>query len=491
MSQNAQSAEVIVIGAGMGGLACAARLARAGVNTLLLEQDRRVGGTAGGFFRSGFSFPTGPVGVTGPDYIDSVLKDCGARELPEWARSHFRLVTEGLNLVISQPLEHLASELIRLFPAEARGIELLTEGLLKSVRTLRAGQTPEAEILGGGSAEAHVRKFLRDERLVRLFASQGTEPPSSSWPVMIRMWDFLSESGIWYPSCGVHGLPLLLKEAFRGHGGRLVTGQRVQQILINHGRVQGVLVTDGELVTAPIVVSNADYLKTIDELLPPDGLPKAFRGNIGRRSLSGTVLSVSLGLNRPVPPIGEWPEPNLLYSSKTSGKHEPWFERLDQPPTFDSDEVWIHRPSVHDPGLAPPGKEVVVLRVNASYETFERFRGRKRAHTGDYYPFKKELGERLVARASDLLPELGDAVEYMDVATPLTFEFWGHRTRGSVAGWAWTDTSLEDLSAPPVEGLFIVGLCSYSQLFRGGMGTSLHSGLQVASRILSKRLPQP
>ena len=482
MTLRTRKPEVIVIGAGMGGLVCAARLAKAGVSTLLLEQDRRVGGTAGGFSRSGFSFPTGPVGVTGPDFINSALHDCGVRNLPIWTRSHFRLITEGLNVVLSRPLPELATELASLFPQESGGILEISQDLAASIGALRA---TEPARLPMRSAETHVRKFLKDERLVRLFASQGAEPPSASWPVMVRMWDFLSETGIWYPSCGIAGLPELFRGAFQEHGGELLMGTPVRRILVEKGRVSGVLLEGGLEIHSRVVISNADYMSTMEHLLPQGVLPATFHDAVARKHLSGTVLSVSLGLRSPVSPEAGWTEPNLLYCRKLPGPHDAWFEKGFQRPSFESDEVWIHRPSLHDPSLAPDGKEVVVLRVNASYSSFEPFRRGKGRHAEPYYQLKETLGQALVNRAADLMPGLPEQVEYMDVATPLTFEFWGHRTRGSVAGWAWTDMAVEDYTIPPVDGLLLTGICSYSHLFRGGMGTAIHSGLETAARILS------
>ena len=79
-----------------------------------------------------------------------------------------------------------------------------------------------------------------------------------------------------------------------------------------------------------------------------------------------------------------------------------------------------------------------------------------------------------------------------EVATPLTYKYWGHRSEGSVAGWSWRSGDYPEpwaksLAITPVRGLLMVGLQSFTHLFYGGMGTSLYSGKFAADIVLSKK----
>jgi len=77
-----ESADAIIIGAGIGGLSAAAYLAQAGRRVIVLEQDHHLGGTAHVFRRGGFNFPTGPQSVTMPSYILDSLSELGVEQPP-------------------------------------------------------------------------------------------------------------------------------------------------------------------------------------------------------------------------------------------------------------------------------------------------------------------------------------------------------------------------------------------------------------------------
>jgi phytoene dehydrogenase-like protein len=96
-----------------------------------------------------------------------------------------------------------------------------------------------------------------------------------------------------------------------------------------------------------------------------------------------------------------------------------------------------------------------------------------------------------VAAAANILPGLPGSVVVREVATPLTYKYWGHRSEGSVAGWSWGSGEqpkpwARNLVVTPVQGLLVVGLHSFTRLFYGGMGTSMYSGKYASYIVLEK-----
>lgn len=88
-----------------------------------------------------------------------------------------------------------------------------------------------------------------------------------------------------------------------------------------------------------------------------------------------------------------------------------------------------------------------------------------------------------------MVPGLEDAVQVVDVATPLTFEDQGGRSEGAVAGWSWDfedTTAYEplDLTLTPIQGLYMAGYQAYSTLFMGGVPTAIVSGQKAAEHLL-------
>ncbi|MBC7293982.1 MAG: hypothetical protein H5T84_07790 [Thermoleophilia bacterium] len=116
---------------------------------------------------------------------------------------------------------------------------------------------------------------------------------------------------------------------------------------------------------------------------------------------------------------------------------------------------------------------------------------RRPSRSAAYQAWKRDMATAVVQTAAQLLPGLVEAVEVQEVATPLTYRDWGHRSEGSVAGWSWRVDELPDswaraLVVGPVPGLYMVGLQSFTRLFFGGAGTSAYSGRLVAEMVLGR-----
>ncbi|MCX8160574.1 MAG: hypothetical protein N3G18_06555, partial [Candidatus Saccharicenans sp.] len=84
---------------------------------------------------------------------------------------------------------------------------------------------------------------------------------------------------------------------------------------------------------------------------------------------------------------------------------------------------------------------------------------------------------------------LSEAIELMEVATPLTYQDWGHRYRGSIAGWSWSGEWTQSferklLVETPVRNLLMVGIYAASELFMGGVPTALRTAELVSHLIL-------
>lgn len=106
------SYDVIVIGAGIGGLGCAARLASHGLRVLVLEKNNHIGGTSYIFRRNGFTFPMGPLSFSFPGRIKSFLSPAGVESEVTFRRNHFQLISPGLDIIYSARLDSVRRERI-------------------------------------------------------------------------------------------------------------------------------------------------------------------------------------------------------------------------------------------------------------------------------------------------------------------------------------------------------------------------------------------
>jgi phytoene dehydrogenase-like protein len=94
-----------------------------------------------------------------------------------------------------------------------------------------------------------------------------------------------------------------------------------------------------------------------------------------------------------------------------------------------------------------------------------------------------------VETADHLLPGLSSSIEVMEAATPLTYQDWGHRRLGSIAGWTWSADKTGELPGKllvetPIPNLLTAGIYAATELFLGGVPTALHTGTLAARLIL-------
>jgi phytoene dehydrogenase-like protein len=511
----AMAYDVIVIGAGIGGLGCAAKLARSGRRVLVLEKNNHIGGTSYLFRRDGFTFPMGPLSFSFPARVNKFLSEVGVEAEISFRRNHFQLISPDLDIIYSSPLKTLQQDLQRAFPQERPGLESFFNEFKGIVRETQEVPHWHPDYLPGPtqvrseqkddpglSRLARIREYsqmpcgrllerhLGDRRLSNFLGSQGTSEPEMAVLTLALMWNMMSEVGIWFPSCGIDGLSDLLAGVVKKNGGELRLSAAVEKILIEKRRVLGVRTVSGDNIGAPAVVSNADAKTTFLELCAPADIPRDWLDRLVSTPYTGSEICVYLGLE---PGRVDWRRmraTHLFYRHKQKplGEGEPDLE------DFEDRELEICRWSDNAPDDVPPSKASLILRVGFPYDHFARFRTGEKRRLKDYRNYKMELARRLVATAEHVLPGLSSAVERMEAATPLTYADWGRRYRGSIAGWSWSAEyggAFEGklLVQTPVENLFLAGIYAATELFLGGVPTALHTADLAARLILGETFP--
>jgi phytoene dehydrogenase-like protein len=505
--------DIIVIGAGIGGLSCAAELAANGRKVIVLEKDIHVGGTSYLFKRGGYSFPMGPLSFSFPGLVREFLRRVGIDDPLDFKRNHFQLITPALDIVYSRPFGRIREELKRTFTAEVRGLDSFFAELESAIALSgdvylwhpdyqlgdadgdaamngRANRVKLERIreLSRTPCRAMLERHFSDRRLVNFLGSQGTSEPEMSVLNLAFMWNVVSGAGIWHPSWGIHGLSDRLRDAILKHGGEIRLATAANQILIKEGRATGVRTDRGEFFQADWVVSNADYKRTFLQLVRDDQVPSSFLDDVRTIPYTGSELCVYLGVHPGRVDLSRMAANHLFYlqAEKAGGKANVDLE------DFSRREVEICLWSDNSPGYAPEGRAAVVLRVNFPYDHFSEYRTGEKKRAENYKAFKMELARRLIQTAESVLPGLASAIEVIEVATPLTYEDWGHRFQGSIAGWTWNAGyerafGRKLLITTPVENLLMVGVYAASELFLGGVPTAVHTADLTARWILKNR----
>jgi prolycopene isomerase len=499
-------ADVIVIGAGFGGLICAAKLARAGRRVLLLEKCPHIGGTSYVFRRGGYAFPMGPLAFSFPRRVMELLGEAGVRDEIGFVRNSFGLKTPEIDITYSSPLAEFEMSLGGIFPRERPGIKTVLGEIRKIIDLAadlylwhpdfrhgrkavppepfpgEAGRVELVESLSRTPSSILLKKNLSDPGLIRLLGSMGTSEPAMSLLNLAFMWNMMSEVGIWSPSCGIHGLADLLHKAILDHGGEVRLGTPVSEIILEGGRAAGVR-TETETLDGNWVVSNADYKTTFLRLMPASSLSPAHLSLVRSVPYTSSELCVYLGIDPSRVDLEAAGRDHLFYQKTVDGNEAPGFA------DFSRREIEICRWSKVSPWAVPEGKEALILRTGYSFDAFSAWRTGEKQRKAGYREMKRSLALNLVRALEDILPGLEASVEVMEIATPLTYQDWGNRHRGSVAGWTWTADGAANfrdklLVRTPVPGLLAAGIYAATQLFLGGVPTALQTGSWAADIIL-------
>jgi phytoene desaturase len=361
---------VVIVGAGLGGLACALHLVAAGRDVTVVEREQAPGGLAGRLSLGGYEFDTGPTVLTMPELVAEALGAVNER-LSDWLeltrlepayRAHFH---DGSTLDVIADPERMAEEVGRVcgrpeadgyrrFVEHARHLwqlerhdfiernldrprDLLTAGL---VRLLAAG--------GLRRMYAKNRQFFRDPRTRRVFSFQalyaGVSPFSAlSLYSVIAYLD--SVAGVWFPKGGVHAVPRALALAAEKHGVQFRYGTAVDFVDVRGGRATGVVTDAGERIPADAVVLNPDLPVAYRQLLP--SAPRRLRRL--RHSPSAVVLHIGSRQR-----YGRIAHHNIHFGRSWRRTFE---EVIDEGRLMSDPSLLVTNPTRTDPGLAPAGRE--------------------------------------------------------------------------------------------------------------------------------------
>lgn len=480
--------DAIVIGAGIGGLTAAAYLVKEGLQVLVLERNPHIGGTAYVYHRNGFSFPMGPLGFSHPELVQKVFEELGIGEDLRFRRVHYRLHAFGCDLPLSLPFNQMVDELSKLFPEDTGGVNQFFKDMHEWISTREV--PPPIQNL---SASEYLRKLIKDRRLRRLLGSLGTREPYSGLPLLSAMWNLMGNIGIWFPEEGMDSFCERLRRAIIQHSnskGLIQLNKAVSKIRVKDQKVLGVTLDDGTEIDAPFVISNADYKLTFLKLITPEAVPLNWYQTISNARLTNSIFQVCLGVDREKIDLSGFKDGDRVIYRKNSKpfdeKFIDWNALRVDPQDLAAQEIEV---SLWGKNWGKEGKVSLVLRVEADYHHFARFRLGWRKRSQEYQSYKSQLAEALIQEISHLLPGLQNSILVMDIATPLTFEDQGGRSEGAIAGWSWDyedfkDDQPKELILTPIQGLYMAGYQAFSALFMGGIPTALESGRRAARALI-------
>lgn len=462
--------DVIVIGGGHNGLINGAYLAKAGLDTLILERRHLVGGAAiTEELHPGFSFTTF-------SYALSLLRPEIVQELdltkhgfmPLLMPTSFAPMEDGDYLLMGQDKDENHHEIARHSKHDADAYheyEHMMEQVVHAIRPLMDSIPPDitskdpeerARMAAIGSYLADLPKGVL-HNLVRLLTGSAADVLEDYFETDI-MQGWLASSGIigskvgprsqgsglvlLYHSFGEHdsvygswafhkggngGFTQVVARAAESFGAEIRLSSPVERVITEQGRATGVVLEDGTEFHAKTVVSALDPRRTFTQLVDPRELPADLVGDIARYKFQGTSAKVNFALDA---------NPNFPALEGRTDQYRgfiniaPSLDYLER--AFDDAKYgwYSQRPYIDgsiqsniDPDMAPPGKEVMSSFIQ--YTPYE-------LRESDWDTEKENLGDVVQARLEEVFPGFGDLVLHREVVTPLDIERTVGLTEGNI-----------------------------------------------------------
>ncbi|GAA5993435.1 hypothetical protein JCM11641_007158 [Rhodosporidiobolus odoratus] len=440
---------VLIVGAGIGGTASAARLAQAGFDVTVLEKNDFAGGRCSIFTdpTGKHRFDQGPSLYLIPRLFNETFKDLGTS-----------LAEEGIELVKCEPnyrvvfpdkeVVEMSSDLTRMKKEVERwegekGFEgflgFLKEGHahyeLSMVHVLHRNFTSLLSMLRPSliinlrklhpfvSVYSRAKMYFKTDRMRRAFTFAamylGMSPFDALGAYNLLQYTEHTE-GILYPLGGFARIPLKLQEIAERKGAKFRFNTPVKRVIVENGTAKGVVTESGEELKADITLVNADLIWSMAHLYEET----AYSKRLEERPVSCSSISFYWSMKRKIPELDSH---TIFLAEEYKESFDSIFRehKIPHEPSF-----YVNVPSRHDPSAAPPDRDSVIVLVPVGHISAAL------PSSSDWDKVVKETRDKIISEVERRLNLSGlrDLIEHETVNTPIT---WGEKFnlhRGSILG---------------------------------------------------------
>jgi phytoene desaturase len=366
----------LVIGAGIGGIAAAARLARSGYEVTVLEKNNKPGGRCDQFIREGHRFDVGPTLFLMPEIFAETFAALGERmedhlDLCRIDPTYRIRFDDGAQLTLTSDLHALQAQLEAIEPGSFPGfLRYLEEGYkhyhVSLDRFVGRNFDGYLDYLSPRNLPLlfqlkalvkhydNVGNYFRDPHLKAAFTFQnmylGLSPYDAPATYSLLQYAELVQ-GVWFPVGGMYRVIERFEALARAQGVHLEYNTPVKQIEVESNRATGVILADGSRRRGDVIVANADLPYVYRDLLPD----AAEAERLERKKYTCSAIMFYWGVDRVYPQLG-------MHNVFLAGDYRASFERifrshdLPEAPSF-----YVHAPARVDPTAAPPNQDTLFV----------------------------------------------------------------------------------------------------------------------------------
>ncbi|NWG16978.1 MAG: phytoene desaturase [Chloroflexi bacterium] len=483
---------VVVVGAGVGGLSAAVRLAASGRRVVVMEKNADIGGKMGEVRADGFRWDTGPSVITMRHVVEELFASAGRR------------LDDYLKLLPIEPLTRyfypdgtvldLARDLPRTLEQISRLDERDVEGYLAFLRyaarlhrvtgpvfiydqpptwrsVLRVSPLDMLSVDAWRTMNGAIRGFVHSPHMRRLLGRFATYVGASPYhaPATLNVIAHVElNGGVWYPEGGIYAITRALGRLAAELGVEIRAGCGVEQIRVADGAVRGVIVGDGGMIEADAVIANVDVTTTYEKLLPDAPQREARLKRLKRLESSCSGFIILLGVEGRHPRLAHH---NIFFSADYRREFEDIFKKGIAPsePT-----IYVAVTSKTTPGDAPEDGENWFVLVNAP-------------PTGPAYDWSSagDYRDLVLSRLAGYGFDVRGRIRVERIITPADLERMTGARRGALYG-ASSNSPLAAFRrphnrAPDVRGLYFAGGTAHPG---GGVPMVMLSGRVAAGMVM-------
>lgn len=497
--KNPNEFDVVIIGAGVGGLTAGLKLSHEGKKVFVLEKQPIPGGFATTFKRKNFIFESAVhcVDALAPDEdIRNFLEETGVSEKIDFIKlkNFSRIIYPHHDFVIDFKKESFIYFLKKSFPQENRNIDRIFLEFDKFYRDfdrfckfnfpdwLNLLLTPILcpKLIKASSCTfgEYIGRFTKHQELLGIIGDIwrfiGLPPSKVSafyFLVVLRGYYFTNTD---YIKGGFGHLFEKIVEKIKENGGQVKFDMGVKKIVTFNKIAKKVILANNEEILAKTIISNANALDTLTNLLDDDLIKQSYRLSRGEQEKSISAFQVYLGLKVPAEKLGM---NEYMFSINNNYNHD--INYMDSFNLgYDDCPLALVDHAQIDPSLVPEGKGSLMIMVLDSYSHWKDLEGNA------YKTKKDEVANKLISRAAKYLPGLLENIELIEAATPKTMERYVSSPQGAIYGFSQTvlQSGFNRLSnKTKIKGLFLAGAWTFPG---GGVHGCFVSGLEAADLAL-------
>jgi prolycopene isomerase len=476
-AQLADEYDVIVIGAGIGGLTCGAYLAKFGAKVLIVERHWVPGGLCSFFKRKGFYFDAGAhyFGSLGNQkgfggmLLRPLELDVEFIPIDPVDIFHFPDKTMAFPANIELHIERLQEY----FPHERESIHAFFKEMLRIYRHFYRGKQ-DSEVLNSYKNALYQKvldQYFQDAKLKAILSATigylGVYPARVSVIGMAAMMMSYFYDGGYIARGGSQALPDSLMRRFVAEGGDLLLNTAVERITINEkNQATGVILASGEEVRARVVISNADAQQTFLQLIGEKHVDAAYVQVLKSFRESNSCFVLYLG---------------IACEDETLRGKRGWYWDSYQMNRPENIPLYVAIPTLEDKSLAPPGHHILTATTIYDEPPIDD----EQWYTEDrWIEYKQRCSEETLKRLNQIIPGLSRRVVVQESATRRTIYRYSLNSRGAMYGWE-SNPGQYWLNRLPIQTQFEnLFLCGHWTLTGPGVVSVVACGFLVARTVL-------